>query len=254
MKLFFLLLVTTICLGQQEELPMIVLDLGGVVFKEPEYFAYDTLPPEIQEKIPSNFQRMRIFLRAFDFVHLITHRDLKEPWLLGKFSGKEVVDLIHANIDKPEYASFFQNEYEQLLIKYGAQIMFIPDQLAHWSIIYPEALTFATACKEKGMRLFILSNWDPESLKLLKKVYPAFFNLFEDEDIFTPHRSGYAKPHLQAYDYLIKDRNLDPHQVIFIDDSKTNINAAQAYGLKSILHTDWATTEHTVQTLLQRHS
>lgn len=225
-----------------KKLSMIILDLGGVIFKEPEHSILDILPEDVRKQFPSDFPRMRVFLRAFDFANVIANQDLKMPWLFGTLSGTEVARTIHEHIDIPTYASFFKTEHERLLIKHGASMMFEPNQLARWSTIYPEALTFATRCKQAGMRLFILSNWDPESFRILKELHPEFFGLFADSDIFIPHIIGHAKPDVKAYEYIIKNKNVDPAQVIFIDDSKTNIQVAQEYGLSCILHTDWLTT------------
>lgn len=221
---------------------VIIFDLGGVVFKEAEFFVYENLPKEIKEKIPESFRGQRIFLRAFDFVHHVTQTDYKKAWLMGTVSGNDIVEHIHKHIDKPEYANFFKSDQERLLIKHGAWMILAPEELAQWTLLIPEALQFITQCKEKNLRLAILSNWDPLSFPFLQKKFPELFSLFDTHDIFIPARCSAMKPDSAVYDYVLKTMNVKSTDCIFIDDSKANITSAQQCGIASILHTDWDST------------
>jgi FMN phosphatase YigB (HAD superfamily) len=232
----------------------LILDLGGVAFKEPEHFVFENLPSEIRTQFPADFKPPRIFLRAFDFVHLITNTDLKQPWLMGTASGTLVAQSISENIDKSEHKNFFRDESERLLIKHGAPMMLVPEQLAQWSILHKDALEFVKGCKAQDLRLLILSNWDPESFELLQKKYPEFFAHFDNEDIFIPATLGYSKPDPKAFDEIIKNRNLDLQKIIFIDDSATNVKAAQEYGLTAILHRDWDQTRLSLKELASKNN
>jgi len=61
---------------------LIIMDLGGVVFKEPEITLYATLPPTLQEQLPLDWQPIRLFNRTFDFIQHVTQRDYKKDWYL----------------------------------------------------------------------------------------------------------------------------------------------------------------------------
>lgn len=221
---------------------MIIFDLGGVVFKEPEHFVFDTLPSELRAHFPSDFKPPRIFLRAFDFANLVTQRDLKMPWLLGTISGTEIAEHILHHIDNPVYATFFTSEHERLLIKHGALMMFDPEQLTAWTLLNEEALTFIKQCKKNGIRMLILSNWDPLSFPLIKQKYPELFEHFAESDIFIPATAGYAKPDKKVYQYILDILKVNPEKCYFIDDSKKNVDAAAECGLKVILHINWPET------------
>lgn len=240
MKIYILLLllIPQSLLGNS----VIIFDLGGVVFKEPEHFIFENLPEDIKSQFPSDFKSPRVFLRAFDFVNLVSQADLKMPWLMGVISGAEIANIILKNIDNAKHSNFFASEQERLLIKYGALMMFDPEQLAQSTYLYPQALESIKKYKNEGIRLLILSNWDPLSFEYIKKKYPELFACFADEDIFIPATIGYAKPDKKAYQAILDRLHINPCDCYFIDDSKKNIEAAIECGIKSILHTDWQIT------------
>lgn len=229
---------------------MIILDLGGVVFKEAEFFVYDSLPEQIKQTIPEEYKQRRIFLRAFDFANLITGKDLTRDWLFGVISGDAVATIIADNIDKPEFDSFFKSAHEKVLIKYGADMMLNPKKLVYYGHLYPQALEFIQQCHKNGIRVLILSNWDPGSFDMLAQTYPEIFSLIPERDRFIPAHTGFRKPEKEAYDYLLEKTGLRPEICIFIDDSKKNIDAAQKCGVKGILHTSWDDTLAQIQALL----
>lgn|GEM_PF-3204691 len=221
---------------------MIIFDLGGVVFKEPEHFVFDNLPLEIQAQFPSDFKSPRIFLRAFDFADQVGNQDFKMPWLFGTISGTEIAQHILDHIDNPAHTTFFTSEQERLLIKHGAYMMFDPEQLTAWTLLNQEALEFIEQCKENGTRILILSNWDPLSFVLIKQKYPELFSHFAESDIFIPATAGYTKPDKRIYQLILDTLKVNPEECYFIDDSKKNVEAAAECGIKVILHSTWPET------------
>lgn len=185
--IFLIFFITTNIVGQS----VIILDLGGVVFKEAEFFVYDSLPDNIKQTIPEEYKQRRIFLRAFDFANLIAGKDLTRDWLFGTISGDEVARIIADNIDNPTYSSFFKSAHEQMLIKHGADMMLNPKKLVNYGHLYPQALEFIKHCHKNGTRVIILSNWDPGSFDMLVQTYPEIFDLIPEHDRFIPAMSGF---------------------------------------------------------------
>lgn len=244
--IFLALFISSNVLGHS----VIILDLGGVVFKEPEFFVYDTLADDIKQQMPQEYKQRRIFLRAFEFVNLVAQKDLKMDWLFGRISGDEVARIIKENIDKPTFVSFFQSPYEQILIKHGADMMFNPKQLAHYSYPYPQAPAFIQKCQKNGIRILILSNWDPLSFKLLVSMHSAIFESIPAQDIFIPAFTGFAKPQPESYEYVLNKAGLKAEDCLFIDDSKNNVEAAKKCGIKGVFHTSWESTMDQMKDLL----
>lgn len=246
-KLIFLIFfIATNVLGQS----VIILDLGGVVFKEPEFYVYENLPVAIKNTIPESYKNRRTFLRTFDFANLIAQDDLKKKWLFGSVNGADVAQLIADHIDNPEFASFFESEHERLLIKYGAHMMLDPEKIAVWSKPNSAAVNFIQRCQAQGLRILVLSNWDPISFKWLVQTHRNIFGLIKEEDLFIPASIGCAKPEPEAYQKMLNHAGINPKNCIFIDDNKNNVLSAQKCGITSILHIDWTSTESQIKDLL----
>lgn len=97
--------------------------------------------------------------------------------------------------------------------------------------------TIAAYAKEHNIKLYILSNWDQESLPLLKTKFPEIFSHFNDENIMISGNVGLAKPNPKIYEYMLEKYHLHPATCLFIDDEPANIKAAQDLGMKTILCT-----------------
>ena len=95
----------------------------------------------------------------------------------------------------------------------------------------PETIKLINALKEKGHKLFILSNIPFMSIEYVEKEYP-FFNLFEG--IIVSCRVNMIKPEPEIYKHLLSKYNLHTNETIFIDDSDINVNAASSLGVRSI--------------------
>lgn len=116
-----------------------------------------------------------------------------------------------------------------------------PHKLVPLTLLNKEGLKFVKKCKQHGIRILILSNWDPHSFQLIKEKFPELFSLFDEHDIVIPAYIGLIKPEDAAFDYMI--RTLDIARTFFVDDSAANVNAARKYGITSIVHHNWQQTE-----------
>lgn len=74
--------------------------------------------------------------------------------------------------------------------------------------------------------------------------YEKFSDLFHNT--YFSHEIGMRKPDKEIYDYVLKDLNLKPEEVLFIDDTQQNIVAAKALNWNTILWGD----EHHLNELL----
>lgn len=125
-----------------------------------------------------------------------------------------------------------------------------PLQLDEYVELDHAGLAFVVRCKERGLRLLILSNCSDFSLERLKRKFPQLFSLFAAEDIFIPSVTGYMKPERASYEAMLEQAGMAPEMCLFIDDSPVNVAAACNVGLCAITHTDWPSTEKTVQQFL----
>lgn len=88
--------------------------------------------------------------------------------------------------------------------------------------------------KNKGYKIYYLSNWNKASFELCKSK-----GLFEFLDLFDggiiSYEVGMMKPEENIYKLLIKKYNIIPNNAIFFDDKKENVDAAKNVGLSGKL-------------------
>jgi putative hydrolase of the HAD superfamily len=64
-----------------------------------------------------------------------------------------------------------------------------------------------------------------------------YYSVFDK--VYASNLMGYSKPQEEFFNYILKEENVKPEEVVFIDDSIENINSARKIGLKTILFDDY---------------
>ncbi len=70
------------------------------------------------------------------------------------------------------------------------------------------------------------------------------------DHIFLSFEIGYRKPDPHAFQVVLDYYKAQPYEVLFIDDSQANVDAAKQCGMNAILFTD----AHTVTKMLEQHT
>ena len=97
--------------------------------------------------------------------------------------------------------------------------------------LYPEMLALAEKLK-KNYQTAILSNLT----ELMSAEITERHNLKDKfHHLFFSNEIGYAKPDERAFNFALNELQAKPEETIFIDDSATNVAAAQKIGLTTIL-------------------
>jgi FMN phosphatase YigB (HAD superfamily) len=101
---------------------------------------------------------------------------------------------------------------------------------AAWcSAFRPDHAVRETLERHRGSRpLALFTNNGPLEQEALLRLYPTMFYGF-DHLLFS-HRLGHRKPTLAAFDAAAKQLGAYPDDILFIDDSATNTDAARAAG------------------------
>jgi 2-haloacid dehalogenase len=86
-----------------------------------------------------------------------------------------------------------------------------------------------------GTRLIALTNWSSETFPHARATF-GFLDRFEG--IVVSGDEGVGKPDPALFHILLDRYALVPRETVFIDDSPTNVEAAQAMGLVALLFTD----------------
>lgn len=85
--------------------------------------------------------------------------------------------------------------------------------------------------KERGHRLYVLSNMHQASIEHLESAY-TFWDLFAGKVISC--RIHLIKPEAAIYHHLLQEYVLTADETIFIDDLAVNLEAAAHFGIRTI--------------------
>lgn len=77
-------------------------------------------------------------------------------------------------------------------------------------------------------------------------------DLYVDE-VISAQAMPFSKSDSAAYDFLLKNKNLNPIECIFVDDSAVNIEAAESAGLHAIKYKSNEDTIKKIENLLERN-
>lgn len=97
-----------------------------------------------------------------------------------------------------------------------------------------DVINLATKIQENSYTMGIISNIE----KITHKVVVDWNVLDNFEHKFMSYQIGISKPDPRIYEYVIEKLSFDPNQIIFIDDKKSNVDAAKRSGINVIQFTD----------------
>jgi len=100
---------------------------------------------------------------------------------------------------------------------------------------FGESVAILRELRERGARLFALTNWSAETFPIARARFP-FLSWFQD--IVVSGEVGMAKPDPRIFELTVRRTGLDPAATLFTDDSPSNIEAARASGLRAELFRD----------------
>lgn len=95
----------------------------------------------------------------------------------------------------------------------------------------PYAESWVRSLKEKGYRLYILSNYSGDLFERTKEKMP--FLPYMDGTLFS-YTCHLTKPEPEIYQHLIQKFSLTPDRCVFLDDTKANVEAAEQAGIHGI--------------------
>lgn len=152
-------------------------------------------------------------IAAFD-VNMIrsTYWDMMDEGLLG---------------EKEAFHEFLQAmpEYEQQLRQFWSQ----PQKFVRE---YSYAAPMITELKQKGYRVYLLSNYPLEMYKLHWPGF-SFYSLVDGYVVSAVEKM--RKPNPAIYRLLCERYSLRPEECLFIDDRQVNVDAAVQTGMQGIL-------------------
>lgn len=95
-----------------------------------------------------------------------------------------------------------------------------------------EALNYLDTVKNK-VDLYIYTS---ESIQNDPAIIDRLLSIFKR--IFSAKETGLSKKDPKSYEFIAKELNISPNEILFIDDSQENLDAAKIAGFNTLIYRD----------------
>lgn len=192
----------------------LIFDLGGVLIDwNPEYVFREVIPDPKR--------------RRFFFENICTHE-----WNVQQDAGRPLAEATEMLVRQhPEWESEIRDYYGRWEEMLGGPIYDTVDLLRELR-------------DHNSFRLLALTNWSGETFPVALAKY-EFLHWFEGIVVSGDEKT--RKPFADIYEILLTRYEVNPAQAIFIDDSSTNVEGAEAVGINGIHFQNTAQLKETLR-------
>lgn len=161
---------------------------------------------------------------------------LKEIAEYSRLEKDEVMDIpiLHSSLIESFSKGIItsKNYYDRMREIFKADIPFKKFKAIYCDIFSLNSSVLKTLSYRKGKnKLLLLSNTDVLHFSFIKQRFPEIF-IFDD--YILSYRVGCVKPEEKIFRTALERAEAQPEEIVFIDDRKENIRAAEKAGLKTI--------------------
>lgn len=181
----------------------IIFDLGNVIVQNPNI---DTVKKFLKEEKD-----------AITFNNYIFKSEFWKMMDLGKITNLEIANIIKEQklVDVTKY-----NEVKNFMLNWFTECN-----------INEKTMEIGKKLKQKGYKVYILSNMSKATFEYFSKKY-EFFNIVDG--VIVSAYIGIKKPDLQIFELLLEKYSLNAEECLLIDDDDTNktLEVANSIGIK----------------------
>lgn len=180
------------------------------------------------------------FRRVFDY--WATHANVAVDRLYDRWSLDDPYQRHEVGeIDFATYLHYLERKLE------------IELRLEHWLkgwnalfvATYPEVHTRLPRVAD-SLPVFAFTNTNPTHQQYWSRQFPEA--LYRFQKIYVSCEIGLRKPDVEAYEHVARDMGFRPDEILFVDDSRDNVDGARAAGMT----TTWVESEADVVNVLDR--
>lgn len=151
----------------------------------------------------------------------------------GLISTEEIIDIFAEKA--PEYRSYIQKIFED------------PTKMIRQ---FDYAKPWIKELKERGYKIYILSNWSR----------PTYHACLDNELDFLPlvdgavfsFQEGVIKPDKTIFETICNRYNINPSEAVFLDDNEANVISSREFGLNTIHFKSYEQGREELETLLSK--
>ena len=184
---------------------------------------------------------MMIRTVIFDIGMVLAYFRWRELYAELGFSGEKFEKIADATVRNPWWNEFDKGlmtteevleRFSESAPEYKNEIAEIFDHLDEIVSLYDYAIPWIRELKQKGYRIYVLSNWSRPAYEANLETHLRF--LKEVDGAVMSFREGIIKPDQKIYELICSRFDIKPQEAVFLDDNAANITAARAFGLNAI--------------------
>lgn len=177
----------------------------------------------------------------FDIGMVLVYFRWRELFADLGFEGEKFNKIANATVHNPWWNEFDKGEMtvEEIIDKYAESapeykedIASIYDHKEEFVELYDYAIPWIRELKERGYKVYVLSNWSEPVYEANKETHLRFMKELDGE--IMSYREKMIKPNREIYQLLCSRYHIDPKEAVFLDDNEANIEGAKEFGLHAI--------------------
>lgn len=177
----------------------------------------------------------------FDIGMVLVYFRWKELYAQLGFTGEKFERIAKATVQNPWWNEFDKGlmtteeiieRFVESAPEYKKEIAEIYEHMDEIVTLYDYAVPWIRELKEKGYRIYILSNWSKPAYEANLETNLCF--LKEVDGAVMSFMEGVIKPDRKIYELICNRYEIDPKEAVFLDDNADNIEGARAFGLNAI--------------------
>lgn len=177
----------------------------------------------------------------FDIGMVLVYFRWRELFADLGFEGEKFDIIANATVHNPWWNEFDKGgmTVEEIVEKYAMSAPEYKEDIAkiyehrdEFVVLYDYAIPWIRELKEKGYKVYVLSNWSEPVFEANKDTHLRFLKEMDGE--IMSYREGMIKPAREIYQLLCDRYEINPKEAVFLDDNAANIEGARAFGLNAI--------------------
>lgn len=194
----------------------------------------------------------------FDIGMVLVYFRWRELFADLGFQGEKFDKIAQATVHNPWWNEFDKGrmsveeaveKYVLAAPEYREDIARIYDHTEEFVELYDYAIPWICELKERGYKVYVLSNWSEPAYEANKETHLRF--LKEVDGAIMSFREGMIKPDQEIYQLLCDRYHINPKDAVFLDDNKANIDAALTFGLNAIHFKNYEQAREELECFLQ---
>ena len=194
---------------------------------------------------------------VFDIGMVLVYFRWRELYAELGFEGEKFERIAEATVHNPWWNEFDKggisveeivDKYAMTAPEYRADIAKIYDYADQFVTLYDYAIPWIRELKNRGYKVYILSNWSEPAYEANKDTHLRF--LKEVDGAIISYKEGIIKPNREIYQLLCERFCINPLEAVFLDDNISNVKAAKEFGLHAILFENYEQAKDEVERYL----